>query len=188
MDRIIYINGLRGEQSNFLLNRGKETLISNHFKFSKIDVSVTSANLDYFNFSEFTNSLNNLIDEIKLKGNNLLIVGNSLGGLISMFLSAKTGVKSVLINPCTDISSIEILKNDIYNELHSMQSFIKSYDFNDDNFPLVFLCEDDKRINPEIFISKYSNRISTIKMIPGNGHYFEDFEDYIDDIESIISV
>ncbi len=137
----------------------------------------------------------------KMKDDELYLVGTSLGGYYSLYLTVKYGVPSIIINP--SLKPFESLKdqvgtqtnyktNEVYEFKKEYLDYLKKIEFKKEDLErhkdkiFVYLDEDDElldsRETAEYFDGFY------VKMYPGGNHRFTHMEELIKNMKNNILV
>lgn len=130
--------------------------------------NVISPTYDCTDFS----SIEQLMDEYDLeKEERLLFIGNSLGGYIAMYLAKKYNGKAILLNPLTNINSlneflgqnINLATEEIFYLTEENIKKLESYKVDYNTIPLsVFVTKDDDVIDYNETIKYFKNRNVTV--------------------------
>lgn len=127
--------------------------------------------------------------------NELVLVGSSLGGFYSIYLSEKYGLKAVLINPVIDWSVMKHVVGVNKNwqtgeefefsesEYESLQQFHVTKP-NCDNF-LLLLQKDDELLDYRKTIEFMPTAEAVVKS--GGGHHYNDFAEDMEILEKFIT-
>lgn len=179
---ILYIHGFRSNGNAY-----KAQLLKDYFgKENVISLSLKHTPLDDYKL------LLNIVKTNPIK----LIIGSSMGGFYAHCLTTETGIKSILINPSLyPYNSLMI--NDIVvtgfdgskfvwgdENIKELQAIHNAIDYTKLNPKQLYfyLSEDDKVINHQHTIKKYSD-ISTLKVYSNSGHVFTRFNEILSEIE-----
>jgi len=181
---IIYIHGFGSSGLG-----GKASLFKDYF-----EDEVITPSLSYVP-SLAINTLEQLIEMLLEKEENVSLVGSSLGGYYSIYLANKYDLKAVLINPAIypyktldkegtamnyyDSSSFEVTKEHI----NSLKSFEVIEIENQENF-LTLLQMDDEVLDYNEAVEKLPN--SELVIEEGGNHSFENIESYFRKIYSFL--
>ena len=181
---ILYIHGFGSSGVG-----GKATLLKEHFKNEIILPSLSYVpNLAI-------HTLEQLIEMLLNKGENIGLVGSSLGGFYSMYLANKYDLKAVLINPAVtpyktldkigmatnyfDLSSFEVTQEHMQMLVQLEVQTFK----NEKNF-MVLLQKGDELLNYEDAVNKMPKAI--LKIEEGGNHSFEGIQHYFDEIKEFL--
>lgn len=94
---IIYIHGFNSAGKGSKFNKLKEMFP---------DINIISPTYDSSNFSTIDTMLDDYQKDID-QADNLLFIGNSLGGYIAMYLANKYNGKCLILNPLVDINDLK---------------------------------------------------------------------------------
>lgn len=178
---IIYIHG-------FNSIGGGEKFLKLKELFPNIDIY--SPTYDSSNFNTIDNLMNDLtLDE------NLLFIGNSLGGFISMYLAKKYKAKCILLNPTTDPIAIltknigdhiNLKTNQKYTLTQKNINILKKYyiDIEESINISVYVNEDDNIIDYNETVSFFNNKLK-VNVLKNGGHRFTNLNDIKSEILSI---
>ncbi len=164
-------------------------------KFQKLkqlfpDIEMYSPSYDSADFD----SIEKLMDGIT-PNDNLLFIGNSLGGYVAMYLAHKYNARCILLNPTTNPikslipfigKNINFVSNAAYDFTNENLNKLKKYNIqNLDALPVhVYVTLDDDLINPHETIA-YFKGIKKVNVLEKGGHRFSNIEDIKDDILNI---
>jgi predicted esterase YcpF (UPF0227 family) len=182
---IIYIHGFGSSGVG-----GKATLLKEHFKDE-----IVLPSLSYVPTLAI-HTLEQLIEMLLNKGENVGLVGSSLGGFYSMYLANKYDLKAVLINPAVtpyktldkigmatnyyDLSSFEVTQ-----EHMQMLRTLEVQIFNNEKNFMVLLQKGDELLNYEDAVKKLPN--AYLKIEEGGNHSFEEIPRYFEAIKSFLN-
>lgn len=185
---IIYIHGFNSTGKT----NAKYKTLADHFgasNVSTIDLSHSP--------NDAVSALEMLINDVKNKDDDIILVGTSLGGFYATYLSRKHMLKCVLINPAIDpmtTTARNIGINTNYNTGVSydftsdhVAQFAKYYVSLDDSpsVPtLVFLDRGDTVLDYKKTVDHYV-RCGSITMFNGGSHRFDHMDDILDDIDAL---
>lgn len=183
---IIYIHGFGS--SGF---GGKASLFREYF-----EEEVIAPSLSYVpNLA--IDTLEQLIELLLEKDENIGLVGSSLGGYYSIYLANKYNLKAVLINPAIypykTLDKIGMARNyyddSSFEVTSSHIEALKSYEVknitNQENF-LTLLQEDDEVLDYNEAVEKLPN--SELIIEEGGNHSFENIESYFRKIGSFLNI
>lgn len=179
---IVYIHGFGSSGYG-----GKATLFKEYFK-SKI----IAPSLSYVPFLAI-DTLEQLIKLLKQKGEEVNLIGSSLGGYYSIYLANKYNLKAVLINPAIypykTLDKIGLAKNyfdDTKFEITSIHleqlKQIEVHNIKNQEKFLTLLQTDDEVLDYKQAINKLPD--SNLEVVKGGNHSFENIQSYFLKIES----
>ncbi len=164
-------------------------------KFKKLkqlfsDIEMYSPSYDSADFD----SIEKLMDGIT-PVDNMLFIGNSLGGYVAMYLAHKYNAHCILLNPTTNPiksltpfigKNINFASNKEYDFTNENLNKLKKYKIkNLDTLSIyVYVTLDDDLINPHETIA-YFKGIKKVNVLEKGGHRFSNIEDIKDDIQSV---
>jgi len=149
--KVIFIRGyIRSDKESTTFKNLREELLSLKYDLKLIEI-------DYNDVNDINKKIEQTLKLVRLGYSH--IIGHSLGGFIAMYIAAKAGINSILINPSTQPYSGEISKlfnEDVKNKLSKLGLYI---DNNLDPFTnylnLAILGKNDKVVDYNIYLDKY---------------------------------
>lgn len=182
---ILYIHGFGSSGQG-----GKASLFREYFEDEVIVPSLSYVP------SLAIDTLEQIIEMLQAKDEEIGLVGSSLGGYYAIYLANKYKLKAVLINPAIypyktlekigkamnyyDGSSFEVTKE----HMQSLKSFEVNNIKNEDDF-LVLLQTDDEVLDYNEAVEKLPN--SDLVIEDGGNHSFENIESYFRKIGSFLA-
>ncbi len=143
-----------------------------------------------YNSADF-DTIEKLMDGIT-PDDNMLFIGNSLGGYVAMYLAYKYMAKCILLNPTTNPiksltpfigKNINFASNEEYEFSYDNLNKLNMYDIqNIDALPVhVYVTIDDDLIDPYETIA-YFEGVKKVNVLEKGGHRFSNIEDIKEDI------
>ncbi len=185
---VIYIHGFGG------CGKGvKATEFKKHYQ--QRNISFLAPSLSYVP----TLALSTLEEIIEnCQGEEIKLIGSSLGGFYAIYLANRYNLKTALINPSTNpISTLQRISEKNYRGINFFD--LSEFDFNINHINmlkqyyvkdikkelfLVMLQKDDDLIDYQIAKEQFSG--STIIIAEGGGHGFEGIESYFNQIDDFL--
>ncbi len=149
--KVIFIRGyIRSDKESTTFKNLREELLSLKYDLKLIEI-------DYNDVNDINKKIEQTLKLVRLGYSH--VIGHSLGGFIAMYIAAKAGINSILLNPSTKPYSGEISKlfnEDVKNKLSKLGLYI---DNNLDPFTnylnLAILGKNDKLVDYNIYLDKY---------------------------------
>ena len=186
---IIYIHGFGGNGEG-----NKARLFREYFKSKNINFVAPS--LSYIPILAIK-TLQELIDSYKYLGEEVTLIGSSLGGFFAISLACANNIKAVLINP--SVQPFETLKKPIERGVNYYDnsvfewnaSYIKMLhaldvqELNPKNFMLLSQ-KADEVLDYSYAVKKFEGSLQYIE--EGGNHSFEGIERYFEKISAFINI
>ncbi|MCW3786869.1 YqiA/YcfP family alpha/beta fold hydrolase [Plebeiibacterium sediminum] len=164
-------------------------------KFQKLkhlfpDIEMYSPSYDSADFD----TIENLMDAIT-PDDNMLFIGNSLGGYVAVYLANKYNAKCILLNPTTNPiksltpfigQNINFASNEAYDfTIENLNKLKKNEVLDLKELPVfVYVTLDDDLIDPYETIA-YFKGLKKVNVLEKGGHRFSNIEDIKIDISKI---
>lgn len=186
MPFIIYIHGFNSSELSHKSQQVKQRMqtlgLSQYFACPRLPWQPQAA----------IDQLSEQIEDLQMEGQEVTLVGSSLGGFYASFLSDKFGLKAVLVNPAVEAP---ILLRDylgeqtnpytdeqyVLEEQHMLElEDLQAWQPRPENIWLM-VQEGDEVLNYQAAINAYPN-VARVTREPNGDHSFVGFEQYVDDI------
>lgn len=176
LENIIYLYGYKGE------NSVKYEILKEYFQ-SKYNV------LKIIQYPEPYQNIQ--IIEQQIIPDKSFIIGSSLGGFYSLYLSLKLNVPALLINPSfnPDLGQLRKEFPELYlNQFSAIKDEIKDYITKKSSFNIdTFLANDDELLDHSELIKLFNFKNMPIHYFDNKKHGFLDFADDMDLVQNIIN-